>query len=80
MQPLNNSGISGEATLTPQGSQLQVMVRLTGLAQGGEHPGHIHSGTCDAPGPVVTPLQPISAGADGTETPWSPRSSSRAPS
>lgn len=67
MQALNNSGVSGEATLTPQGSQLQVMVRLTGLQQG-EHPGHIHAGTCDAPGSAVVPLQPITAGGDGSGT------------
>lgn len=67
MQALGESGASGEITVTPQGTQAEVMVRLTGL-QEGEHPGHIHSGTCDNIGGVVAPLQPITAGADGTGT------------
>lgn len=67
MQPLQNSGVTGEATVTPQGAQTEVMVRLTGAPEG-EHPGHIHSGTCDAVGGVVQPLQPITVGADGTGT------------
>lgn len=68
LQPTQDSGVTGEGTLTPQGAEMQVMVRLTGLTEGGEHPGHIHSGTCDAVGPVVVPLQPITGGADGTGT------------
>ncbi len=67
MQALDGSGVSGEATITPEGADTQVMVRLTGLTEG-EHPGHIHSGTCDAVGGVVQPLQPITVGADGTGT------------
>ena len=68
MQPLQDSGVTGEATLTPMGGQTQVMVRLTGRSGEGEHPGHIHPGTCDSVGGVVAPLQPITAGADGTGT------------
>lgn len=68
MQPLRDSGVTGEATVTPQGAQTEVMVRLTGLQAGGEHPGHIHAGTCDNVGAMVAPLQPITAGDDGTGT------------
>lgn len=65
---LNNSGASGEATLTAQGEQTQVAVRLTGLKGTGAHPGHIHQGTCDNLGSVVAPLQSVTPGADGTGT------------
>ena len=65
MQPVGNSGVTGQATLTPTGAQTQVQVQLTGLTPGA-HPGHIHSGTCAAPGPVVQALPEITAGADGS--------------
>ena len=65
MMALNESGVTGQATVTPSGNQLQVMVQLSGLTEGA-HPGHIHQGTCESPGSVVAPLQEISAGADGT--------------
>lgn len=58
LQPLNNSGTMGEATLSEAATGTQVMVRLTN-ATPGEHAGHIHQGTCDNLGSVVTPLQPI---------------------
>lgn len=67
MRPLAGSNISGEASLTPQGSSTQVMVRLTG-AQQGQMAGHIHTGTCDNIGPVAFPLEPINAQQDGTST------------
>lgn len=65
MQPVGNSGVTGQATLTPSGTQTQVQVQVTGLTPGA-HPGHIHTGNCAAPGPVVQPLPEITAGADGS--------------
>lgn len=67
LQPLNDSGTTGEATLNPMDGQVQVMVRLMGAPEG-ERPGHIHSGTCDNLGGVVQPLEPVVVGADGTGT------------
>jgi hypothetical protein len=64
---VNNSGAGGEVVLSDASGQTQVDVRLTG-APPGERAGHIHSGTCDAPGAVVQPLQPVTVGADGTGT------------
>jgi hypothetical protein len=67
-QPVNDSGIAGEATVTDRGAESEVMVRLTGASPNGTHPGHIHSGTCAAIGSVVQPLQEIATDATGTGT------------
>jgi hypothetical protein len=69
LHALDNSGVTGDARLTEQGQQTMVMVHLTGAtaqAQHGVHQGHIHTGSCEALGPVVVPLDPITTGADGT--------------
>lgn len=71
MQAMNNSGVTGQATVTPANGQTQVMVQLNAAAGGSTHPGHIHQGTCDSPGSVVEPLQPITldnAGAGNMTT------------
>ena len=65
LQAVGTSGASGQATVTPNAGQTQVQVQLTG-ATPGPHPGHIHSGTCAAIGPVVHALPEITAGADGS--------------
>lgn len=64
LQPLNNSGVTGQATMTESGQQVQAAVRISG-ANPGEHPGHVHRGSCDNLGPVVVPLPAITVGADG---------------
>lgn len=64
LMAVNQSDHTGEATLTTMGEQTQVMVQLTGPTDR-THPGHIHTGTCDNPGPVVVPLEEITT-ADGT--------------
>lgn len=58
---VGGSGVTGQATLTEQGAQTQVMVQLTGLSGSGTHPGHIHQGSCDPLGAVVVPLQDVTA-------------------
>jgi len=68
LSPLNNSGISGEANVSEQAGQTQVMVRLTGSQPNAVHKGHIHSGTCENLGGVVAPLQDVTIGADGSGT------------
>lgn len=68
MNPVGNSGVSGEAALSDANGQTQVAVTLTGTTGTGTHQGHIHQGTCDSPGQVVAPLQPITAGASASST------------
>lgn len=65
---LNSSGVTGQMMLAPMGTETQVMVTLNGLAPNSAHAGHIHSGSCDNLGPVVVPLQEITADAGGTGT------------
>lgn len=64
---LNDSGVSGNVELTPEGSGTRVMVSLTG-APAGAHKGHIHEGTCANLGAVVQPLDDIQASGSSTTT------------
>lgn len=65
MNAVGNSGVTGQAQIMEHGTgQTMVTVNLT--AQGNStHSGHIHTGTCDAPGAVVVPLQDVTL-ANGT--------------
>lgn len=66
MQALNNSGESGTATLTPQGSKTMVEVRLSNPPTT-QQPAHIHPGTCANlnPTPKYT-LSQVTAGTSST--------------
>jgi hypothetical protein len=58
MNAVGSSGVTGQAQFMSQGEGTMVTVNLT--AQGNTtHSGHIHQGTCDAPGEVVVPLQDV---------------------
>ena len=65
LQSQNNSGMTGSAVLTPSGSETKVELTLVtpagGTAGGQSHVAHIHTGTCDSPGPIVAPLGVVSA-------------------
>lgn len=65
MNAVGSSGVTGQAQFMDHGAgSTMVTVNLT--AQGNTtHSGHIHTGTCDAPGDVVAPLQDITL-ANGT--------------
>ena len=67
LQSLGGSNVTGQATVTHSGAESQVNVQLSGLTPG-DHPGHIHAGTCDAIGAVVHPLPTATAGEDGSAT------------
>lgn len=72
MAGLGDSGVTGEAILTPSGEQTEVSVTLSGLEANAAHPGHIHQGSCDAIGSVAVPLLPITADASGAGTMTTP--------
>jgi hypothetical protein len=58
--PLNeheNSGVSGTATLTAEGENTRVAMELSGDPLTGDHPTHIHTGTCRNFDP--NPLYPL---------------------
>ncbi len=64
-QTHNGIGTYGKATLTLNGTTLTVDVALIGLAPGSKHDAHIHAGSCQAQGPVVHPLNVITADSSG---------------
>lgn len=64
MNAVGSSGVMGQAQFMDHSGGTMVTVNLT--AQGNTtHSGHIHTGTCDALGPVVAPLQDVTL-ANGT--------------
>jgi len=66
--PVGESTLGGEVVIddADDGQATEVTVRLTGSTAGAVHQGHIHTGTCDAPGSAVQPLDPITVGEDGS--------------
>jgi len=64
---VDGSGVSGVAILTPEGDQIQVDMTLEGPGLVGNHPTHIHTGTCTNfdPNPLypleTVLLEPVSA-------------------
>ncbi len=64
VMPMNESGVSGQAELKAVGESTELRVVLTGAMEG-ELMGHIHAGTCEAPGAVVVPLTSITVDATG---------------
>ncbi|MGE3269870.1 MAG: CHRD domain-containing protein [Chloroflexota bacterium] len=57
LSPQNDSGVSGTAVLTPDGSGTKVVLSLTNAP--GPHPAHIHAGSCPTVGAVVFPLTSV---------------------
>jgi hypothetical protein len=67
MNAVGSSGVTGQAQFMDHGAgQTMVTISLNGQGSG-SHSGHIHQGTCDAPGQVVAPLQDVTL-ANGTGT------------
>lgn len=60
---LNDSGISGDASLTDNGDGTTTVDILVDGATGG-HPAHIHSGSCTELGDVVYPLTDVDASGE----------------
>ena len=63
LNPENQSGESGSATLTAMGDQTKVDIDLNGTPSGTAQPAHIHEGTCDNLTPK--PKWPLSSVKDG---------------
>jgi CHRD domain len=62
----NESGESGTATLTPEGSdQVRVTIDLDG-APADAQPAHVHKGSCDALGDILHPLTNVENGSSDT--------------
>jgi len=66
LNPVNESGITGTALLTADGDSTTVAIQVVGAA--GDHPVHIHAGTCSSLGDVIEPLEDINASGQSTST------------
>jgi hypothetical protein len=64
----SDTGITGTAVLTADGSATSVQVTLTGEGITGGHELHIHNGTCASPGTATYTLNPIDANGSSTST------------
>ncbi|PIT92115.1 MAG: hypothetical protein COU08_04665 [Candidatus Harrisonbacteria bacterium CG10_big_fil_rev_8_21_14_0_10_42_17] len=62
----NTSGVSGEALLTSVNDQVRVEVALSGTPEGGNHPIHIHKGTCTELGEIYQGLNNVQDGKSVT--------------
>ncbi len=69
LEPLNNSGESGTATLTDLGNgKVRVDVTITGAPAGVAQPMHLHEGTCANLNPAPAfPLNNLENGTSSTE-------------
>ena len=61
---VDDSGVSGTATLRASGDGTAIQVTVAGLSEG-VHANHLHHGSCAELGPIHVPLSDLSAGADG---------------
>lgn len=67
LEEQNDSGVSGEATLTAEGEdQTKVELDIEGGEEGTPHPVHVHAGTCDELGAVEHPLADVEDGSSET--------------
>jgi hypothetical protein len=57
--------VHGMAQVSMMDGQIIVTVSLSGMAPNTTHLAHIHAGSCAAQGPVLFPLKPIVADAQG---------------
>ena len=66
MKAVNNSGVTGDGTITKMSGKFVVAVRLKGLAAKSSHMSHIHLGSCAAgPGDVAITLENVVADGNG---------------
>ena len=62
----NESGESGTATLTPEGTdQVRVTIQLDGAPTDAQ-PAHVHKGSCESVGDVLYPLTNVETGSSET--------------
>jgi hypothetical protein len=66
LKAVGDSGVSGQATLTPADDKTTVSITLTGAPEGVAQPAHIHQGTCADLGAPKYPLQAIENGKSET--------------
>jgi LPXTG-motif cell wall-anchored protein len=65
LNPTGGTRVMGASTLTAQGGQTAVVVRITGAPANSTHVNHIHTGSCEAEGGIVYPLTDLRTNAQG---------------
>ncbi len=60
-----DENVQGMAQVSVMGQTIIVTLSLSGMAPNTTHMAHIHTGSCAAQGPVLFPLKPIVADAQG---------------
>jgi hypothetical protein len=68
LDEVNDSGISGDAAANHEGDSVRIGLSVSGLESGTSYAAHIHTGSCEAGGPVRAPLQSVTGGEDGMGT------------
>jgi len=68
LDPVDGSGISGTATLSPAGEGTNVALDIQGLAPGTAARGTMQAGTCDMPSASFAALPDLQANATGRAT------------
>jgi plastocyanin len=69
LSPKNNSNVTGTATLNfISPGNLTVSIIVSNLTPNSTHPAHIHKGSSAAGGPILYPLNNVTADANGTGT------------
>lgn len=66
LSALNESGISGTATITETEGQLMVEISMEGEVTGRTLPAHIHVGECPGVGAIAYPLNSVVDGSSQT--------------
>ena len=62
---VGNSGVTADVTLTASAEQTTVGMHLMGGPANASLPAHVHTGTCEAKGPSVAPLDSVRTDATG---------------
>lgn len=60
----HGSSVTGTTTVTTSDTSFTIRLQVAGLRPSSTHPSHIHAGACGSNGPVVFPLEVLTA--DGT--------------
>ncbi len=64
----SDTGVTGTATLTEDGSVTRVDITIDGPGVVGDHEVHIHNGTCTTPGTATYTLNPINANGSSSSS------------
>lgn len=68
LNAVGGSSAGGTAAISEQGTGTTVVLTVNNAGGAGTHQAHIHTGTCDAPGAPVAPLQAVTTDATGNGT------------